>query len=119
MKKKLLICDDEECVRKSLKVILADQYDIVFAEDGRKAIEVIEQNPDLKGILLDIKMPRLNGLELLQYVKKHNKQLPVVVVTGYQSVEAAAETLKTGAVNYITKPFQSETVLETVRQSIS
>ena len=119
MKKKILICDDEIGVRESLKLILSDKYDLLFAEDGKKAIDEIERNPDLKGMLLDIKMPTLNGLELLKYLKRHNKNMPIVVVTGYQSVETAAESLKIGAANYITKPFRSETVIQTLEQAIS
>ena len=119
MKKKILICDDERGVRESLKLILSDKYDILFAEDGKKAIDEIKRNPDLKGMLLDIKMPILNGLELLKYVKKHNHRMPIIVVTGYQSVETAAEFLKIGAVNYITKPFRSQTVIETLEQAMA
>jgi DNA-binding NtrC family response regulator len=119
MKKKILICDDEIGVRKSLGLILSDTYDIVFADNGENAIKQLSQNPDLQGILLDIKMPVMNGLELLQYVKNLKNSPPIVIITGYQSVETAAESLKAGAVNYITKPFRSETVIRTLEQVIS
>jgi DNA-binding NtrC family response regulator len=118
MKKKILICDDEIGVRESLQLILSDKYDIVLAEDGKSAIREIECNPDLKAILLDIKMPALNGLEVLKHIKQRNSNMPVIVVTGYQSVEAAVESLNTGAISYITKPFKSETVIETLEQAI-
>jgi DNA-binding NtrC family response regulator len=119
MKKKILVCDDEKGVRESLKLILSDKYDIVFAENGERAIEEIEHNSDIKGVLLDIKMPSLNGIELLKYIKKQRKDMPVIVVTGYQSVETAAESLNAGAINYITKPFASQTVIEALEQVIS
>jgi DNA-binding NtrC family response regulator len=119
MRKKILVCDDEKGVRESLKLILSDKYDMVFAENGESAIEEIEHNSDIKGVLLDIKMPSLNGIELLKYIKKQKRDIPVVVVTGYQSVETAVESLNAGAINYITKPFASQTVIETLEQVIS
>jgi DNA-binding NtrC family response regulator len=118
MKKKILICDDEKGVRESLKLILSDEYDIILARNGKKAIDKIEHNPDLKGVVLDIKMPLSNGLELLRYIKTRDNHMPVIVVTGYQSIETAAESLKTGAVSYITKPFRSETVIKALKQAI-
>jgi DNA-binding NtrC family response regulator len=119
MRKKILVCDDEKGVRESLKLILSYKYDIVFAENGERAIEEIEHNSDIKGVLLDIKMPSLNGIGLLKYIKKQRKDMPVIVVTGYQSVETAAESLNSGAINYITKPFASQTVIEALEQAIS
>jgi DNA-binding NtrC family response regulator len=119
MKKKILVCDDEKGVRESLKLILSDKYDMIFAENGESAIDEIEHNPDIKGVLLDIKMPLLNGIELLKYIKKRKENIPVVVVTGYQSVETAVESLNAGATNYITKPFASQIVIETLEQIIS
>jgi two-component system, NtrC family, response regulator AtoC len=119
MRKKILVCDDEIFVRKSLKLILDDTYDIFTAENGKSAITVIKNNPGISCVLLDIKMPELNGLELLKYMKDEKYNIPVVVITGYQSVEAAARSMQTGASYYITKPFKSETVINTVREAVS
>jgi DNA-binding NtrC family response regulator len=119
MKKKILICDDEKGVRESLRLILSDKYELVIAEDGEQAIRAIDLNPDLKGMLLDIKMPSINGLELLRYIQRHNYNIPVVVVTGYQSVETATESIKAGAISYITKPFHSKTVVDTLEKAMS
>jgi DNA-binding NtrC family response regulator len=119
MKRKILICDDEKNVRDSLKLILANKYDIIMAENGKEAIMLIEQNPDLSCILVDIKMPESSGMELLKDIKNRQKHIPVIVVTGYQSVETAAESIQTGAIYYITKPFKSETIIETVERALS
>lgn len=115
-KQKLLICDDEEGVRGSLSLILSENYDLVFAENGRQAVQALKSSPDIKAALLDIKMPGKNGLEVLKEIKSFNKEVPVIIVTGYQSVEAAAEAIKAGAANYIIKPLESKSVLETVQE---
>jgi DNA-binding NtrC family response regulator len=119
MKKKILICDDEMCVRESLKLILSDIYDIIIAENSMQAIELIDHYPGLGCVLLDIKMPGLNGLECLRYIRNKHNRIPVIVVTGYQCVETAAESIKTGATYYVTKPFKADTILETVEQALS
>lgn len=116
-KEKILICDDEENIRKSLKLILSDKYDTVVVGNGEEAIRRIYTDPDIKAVLLDIKMPGKNGLDVLKKIKSCNK-VSVVIVTGYQSVEAAAELAKAGATRYITKPFESEDVLEAVEKAI-
>ena len=118
-KEKILICDDEEGVRKSLSLILSEKYSVVFAENGEEALQILKNSADIKVVLLDIKMPRKSGLDVLKEIKSHNKQLPVIIVTGYQSVETAAEVIKNGASNYIVKPFDSKVVLDIVRKTVS
>ena len=117
-KEKILVCDDEENIRKSLKLILSDKYSTVFAENGEEAIRKIHTDPDIKAVLLDIKMPGKNGLDVLKEIKSYSK-ISIIIVTGYQSVEAAAELVKAGAVGYITKPFESKDLLETIEKAIS
>ena len=109
----ILICDDEEGIRESFKLILEDQYDLRFATHGLEAIEMLKNlNPSL--MLLDIKMPKIHGLEVLKTIKQLKPKLPVIIVTGYQSVEMAQEALKLGAVDYIPKPFSSNEILQLV-----
>lgn len=117
-KKKILICDDEEGVRESLRLILSDRFDLVFAENGDKAIETLKSNPEITAVLLDIKMPERNGIEVLKEIRSCNDDVSVIIVTGYQSVETAAEAIKSGASNYIVKPFESKTVLETIEKTL-
>ena len=117
-KLEILICDDEKNVRESLKLILEDDYKLEFAGDGLEALEKLRTFP-ARLVLLDIKMPKMHGLEILRQIKALKPSLPVVIVTGYQSSEIAQEALKSGAADYITKPFDSQkikkTVLETLR----
>lgn len=109
----ILICDDEEGIRESFKLVLSDLYELRFAENGLKALEMLK---DLSpaAMLLDIKMPKLNGMEALKQIKKLKPSLPVIIVTGYQSVELAQEAIKNGAADYIPKPFDSKHILKVV-----
>jgi len=115
----ILICDDEEGVRESLNLILSDKYNLKFAKDGEEALETLRSSHDINLLLLDIKMPGRNGIDVLKDIKSKQANLPVIIITGYQSVEAASEAAKAGATNYIVKPFESSTVLGTVRESLS
>ena len=111
----ILICDDEEGIRESFKLILDDKYHLKFATNGLEALELLKDlKPDL--MLLDIKMPKMHGMEILKQVKKIKPTLPVIIVTGYQSVEMAQEALKAGAADYIPKPFESKQILKAVQK---
>ncbi len=117
LKPTVLICDDEEGIRESFKLILSDSYDLKFAVNGLEALELLKTlNPSV--MLLDIKMPKLHGMEILKQVKKLKPSLPVLIVTGYQSVEMAQEAIKNGAADYIPKPFDSKYILKAVAQNI-
>ena len=115
---KILICDDEEGVRESLKVILGDHYNLVTVESGDMALEVLARNKETKLMLLDIKMPKTNGLDALYEIKKKYPNLKIIMVTGYKSVETAAEATRLGACGYIVKPFKSQEILETVKKNL-
>ncbi len=118
MKKKyILICDDEEGVRESLNLILENDYNISFAVNGGEAIEHIKKNPvDL--VILDIKMPKMDGLETLKQIKRTKPAIKVIIATGYKSVETATEATKLGASDYIVKPFESKEVLQAIKKQI-
>jgi len=116
-RKRILICDDEEGIRESLNLILEKDYDISFASNGIEAIEHIGKNPtDL--VILDIKMPKMDGIETLKQIKKAKPDIKVIIATGYKSVEAATEASKHGANDYIVKPFESKSVLEAVKKQL-
>jgi two-component system nitrogen regulation response regulator NtrX len=117
MSKKVLIVDDEEGIRESLKLILEDHYDLILAENGPTALDILDKNKDIGLMLMDIKMPKVNGLDVLKLTKEKHS-VPVVIVTGYRSVETAAEASKLGACGYIVKPFKSEEILDTVKKNL-
>ena len=110
----LLICDDEEGIRESFKLVLSDDYELRFAVNGLEALEMLKSFSPA-AMLLDIKMPKIHGMDILKQVKQLKPSLPVIIVTGYQSVEMAQEALKNGAADYIPKPFETEEIIRAVR----
>ena len=116
MNNKILICDDEENIRETLKLILGDTYSLFLVNSGEQAIYTLENNKDIRIALLDIKMPKVNGLDVLKEIKSKFPQIKIIMVTGYRSVETAAEASRLGASGYIVKPFKAEEILETVKK---
>ena len=116
--KKILIIDDEEGVRESLKLILGDTYRLILTNSGQQGLDCLANDPDIGLTLLDIKMPQDNGLEVLKTIKERHPQVKVIIVTGYKSVETAAEAVRLGAQGYIVKPFKSEEILDVANRSL-
>ena len=116
-KKQILICDDEEGIRESLNLILGDEYNLSFTKNGNETLAYLDHhNPDL--VIMDIKMPLKNGLDVLKDLQRNKSNLKVIIVTGYQSIETARETAKYGISDYITKPFDSNTVKESIKKAL-
>lgn len=116
--KKILICDDEEGIRESLRLILGDFYNLLITDTAEQALSMLDEQEDIELVLLDIKMPKVNGLELLQQIKDKHPNQKVMMVTGYKSVETATEASKLGACGYVVKPFESKELLEKVKENI-
>ena len=119
MASKILIVDDEEGIRESLKLILSDFYELILTKDGVQALDCLEKSKEIKLVLMDIKMPRVNGLDVLKQIKENHPKLDVVIITGYKSVETATEAVRLGASGYIVTPFRSEEILATVKSLLS
>ena len=118
MTHKILICDDEENIRESIKLILGDFYNLFLVNSGEQALYTLENNIDIKLVLLDIKMPKVSGLDVLTQIKSKFPTVKIIMVTGYRSVETAAEASRLGASAYIVKPFKSEEILESVNKNL-
>ena len=116
-KMRILIADDEEGIRESLNLILSDDYELVFAKDGQETLAKLSQEP-VELVLLDIKMPKLDGLDVLRQLKGRGISTPVIVLTAYQSVELAQDAIKLGARDYLPKPFEREQILSAVRDAL-
>ena len=116
---KIMICDDEEGIRESLKLVLGDHYDLIAVDSGEQALHTLAHAKDVKTVLLDIKMPKVNGLDVLKEIKSKYPHVKIVMVTGYRSVETAAEASRLGASGYIVKPFKSEEILEIIEKNLS
>lgn len=116
--KKILIIDDEMPIRESLKLILDEQYPLIMTDDGFQGLDCLAHDKNIGLVLLDIKMPQVNGLNVLDEIKAKFPDLPVVMVTGYKSMEAVGEASRLGAKGYILKPFRSDEILEIVVKAI-
>ena len=118
--KTVLVVDDQEINRDVLEAILEDQYEILFAENGREALDIMEAHMDeLSVILLDLMMPVMNGFEVLQKVREDEelRKIPVIVLTADREAELRA--LQAGAADFITKPFdETEVILARVGRII-
>lgn len=118
MARTILIIDDEESIRTSLKGALEDEgFDVLTAEDGSSGIvKASDELPDL--ILLDIWMPGIDGLETLNRLKRLHPKLPVVMMSGHGTIEAAVKSTKLGAYDFIEKPLSLEKVIITIRHAL-
>lgn len=112
---KILVVDDESIIRDNLERILTEEsYTVVTVPTGEKALSVLEEN-DLDVMLLDLNLPDISGLEVLQKAKELDPELMVIIITGYASVESAVKALKLGAYDYIKKPFKADVIKLIVR----
>lgn len=117
---KILIIEDEAPIRRVLAKILAEEnenYLVVEAEDGLQGIEKIK-NEDFDLILCDIKMPKMDGVEVLEAVKKIKSDIPVVMISGHGDLDTAVNTMRLGAYDYISKPPDLNRLLNTVRNAL-
>ncbi len=114
---KILVVDDEQKMRHLLSIMLSRKgYQVDEAEDGLVALnKLIEGSYDL--IITDIRMPRMDGHQLLKKIKENNIQCPVVFITAFASVESAVEAMQEGVVDYISKPFEEDRILFTVERT--
>jgi len=114
---KILVVDDEECIRDIFKNYLKSttNYTVLTANDGLEALDIIKSE-EIDCCFTDLSMPRLNGLELAQRINQHDNTIPVVVMTGYPSMDNAIETLKNGVADFITKPFRINQILPTINR---
>jgi two-component system nitrogen regulation response regulator NtrX len=118
MKARILVIDDEAEVRRSVGMILRyDDYEVIEASSGPEGIAIAEKEaPDL--VFLDIKMPGMDGLEVLQRLRAANENLPVVIISGHGTVSTAVEATKAGAFDFIEKPPSSEKLLVSIRNAL-
>lgn len=119
MPEKLLIVDDEPDMLKLLSMIVKEKtpYEVSTTNNPLEALELSKQGGfDL--VIADLKMPGLDGMELLDIVKQANEDIPVIIITAYGTVESALETMRKGAFDFITKPFRKEQILYTIDKAL-
>ncbi len=114
---RILVVDDDEGARESLEAVLEDDYDVVCVKDGKSALAKIK-NGVFDLVLLDLVMPEMDGIETLKRIKAHDKIIDVIIVSALDRAREAIASMKTGAYDYITKPFDDETILATIERAL-
>ncbi len=119
-KAKILVVDDEENIRKSLKMILEyEGYNFLEAADGEEALNTLEETVGLDLVLLDVKLPGKDGLEVLEELKKKPYSPEVIMVSGHGTIKTAVEATKLGAFDFLEKPLHRERVLLGIRNALN
>jgi DNA-binding NtrC family response regulator len=113
----ILVVDDDPGLRESFRLILEDDYEVIDVTDGHQALEVV-RSAQVDVVLLDIRLPALDGIEVLERIKQLEEQIEVILVTAVKTVKTAVAAMKLGAFDYVTKPFEEEELLATVRRAL-
>ena len=113
----ILIVDDDPGIRESFRLILEDKYELIEAGDGRQAIETVRTS-EVDLVLLDIRLPEMDGIEVLERIKALDEQVEVILVTAVKTVRTAVAAMKLGAFDYVTKPFEEDDLLSVVRRAL-
>ena len=119
MAEKILIVDDEPDMLRLLSMIIKEKtsYEVTTTNNPLEALEMAKKGGfDL--LVADLKMPGLNGIELLESVKRFDEDIPTIIITAYGTVEAAVETMQKGAFDFMTKPFRKEQILFTIERAL-
>lgn len=115
----ILVVEDEAKMRHLLSIILGREgHDVIQARDGLDAVEKLEEQ-QVDMVITDIKMPRMDGTALLEWIRKEDLSVPVVFITAFATVESAVEAMRMGAADYITKPFEEERILLSVARTMT
>ncbi|NQT29404.1 MAG: response regulator [Candidatus Saganbacteria bacterium] len=116
--KRILVVDDEQGILDFFeKALNREGYDVRTSLDGSDALEKLKmEKPDL--VILDIKMPGIDGIETLHYIREMDKNVVVLMLTAYGTLDSAKEALRLGATDYITKPFKLDYIKEVVKENL-
>ena len=119
---RVLVTDDEPDVRKLVRMVLTKAgYDVVEAEDGAKAIEVLNTGENrlmLDVIICDIRMPKVNGMEAIAYFRQEYPRVPLIVLTGFPDTDMATSLLRQGVTDYLVKPVEAEKLRASVAKAM-
>ena len=116
--KKILVVDDEAIVRISCQKTLSnEEYEVKSASSGKEGLEML-LNESFDLVLLDLKMPDIDGIEVLKKIRDSSLDTKVIMITGYATIDTAVVSLKLGAHNYLEKPFTPDALLEAVSEAI-
>ena len=117
----ILIVDDSKFNRDILKEILGEKYNYLEAENGNQAIQIVEENPEIDLMLLDINMPQMNGFGVLEWMNRFQwiDETPVIMISSEESVDTMRKAYEMGITDYITRPFDSVIVKKRVQNTLA
>jgi DNA-binding NtrC family response regulator len=116
-KPRILIIDDQLAPRESIRMVLKDKYDVVTAAEAEEAFRYMSENP-VNLVLLDIKMPKIDGITALKEIKKRYPETEVILLTAYATLETIQKAIKLGAFGCLMKPFDKNELLAIVDKAI-
>ena len=116
-KETILIVEDDDVLLDNLRLFLSEKYNVLLAEDGRKAKELIKNN-SIDLILLDIYLPDVNGVDLIDEIQGKIKDAEIIAMSAYQEIEMAAIMMRKGACDYLSKPFYETDLMNTVSRAL-
>ena len=116
-KPSLLIVDDERGPAESLRMIFKPTYDVHVANSGPEALDIVHTSP-VDVVTLDLRMPIMSGVEVMEQIKQHDPDIEVIIVTGYSSVDSAVHALRFGVFDYVSKPFDVPQISDLVRRAV-
>ena len=117
--KDILVIDDEEYIRNTLFQLLSHEgYNVKSAENGERAFNILDNNNNIDIILLDLKMPGMNGKDVLLHIKKQYSSVEVIIISGEGSIGDVVSLVKEGAYDYIEKPFDNDVLLSKILRAL-
>ena len=115
--KRVLVADDEINMCRILKIILEkDGYSVITADSGKEAIRILKSDISIDLVISDLRMPDIDGIAVLKYLKETKQNIPIILITAYGSIEIAVEAMKNGAADFITKPFDKNVIRHIIRR---
>lgn len=118
MKSAVLIVDDDKTIRQELAEYLSNDYTTYTASNGHEAVMEINGNSDIEIVVSDLKMPGMDGIELLKKVQESNRDIVTIFMTGYSTIESAVEAMRRGAYDYLTKPLDLDKLEITIKNAV-
>lgn len=114
----ILVVDDEKGVSELFhRILKEDEYTVLTANSGKEALELVEKkSPDL--VILDLKLPDMNGIQVLHRLKKINENIEVIIITGYGTIKTARMAMRLKAYDYITKPFDINYIKALIKDAL-
>ena len=119
MPDRILVVDDEPNMLRLLKTILMDKtgYEVTTTNNPLEVSKLLQEDR-YHVVITDLKMPLVDGMDLIEIIRKIDRTLPIIIITAYGTIETAEEAVQKGAYDFITKPFRKETILITIRRAL-